>query len=40
MKEEPNKVTAPNAGGPPQFAIREPLTARVGELDRWAKESA
>ena len=30
--EAPNQDAAPNAGGRRQFAIRTPLTARVGEL--------
>jgi hypothetical protein len=32
--KQANKGAAPNAGGRPQFTIRTPLTARVGELDR------
>ena len=26
----PNKITGPNAGGPPRLSIRMPLTARAG----------
>ena len=33
----PNQGAAPNAGGRPQFTIRTPLTARVGELDRFTR---
>ena len=29
-----NQITGPNAGGPPQFTIRTPLTARVGQFCR------
>jgi hypothetical protein len=36
----PNKTTGPNAGGPCQFLIRTPLTARVGQFCRWALEGA
>jgi hypothetical protein len=36
MRQEPNKITAPNAGGLRQFPIRTPLAARVGEFRRSA----
>lgn len=30
----PNQITGPNAGGPRQFSVRTPLTARVGQFWR------
>jgi hypothetical protein len=33
-KGMPNQITGPNAGGPRQFPIRTPLTARVGQFWR------
>ena len=32
----PNQITGPNAGGPREFPIRTPLTARVGQFRRSA----
>jgi hypothetical protein len=32
-----HKITRTNAGGPLQFPIRTPLTARVGQFWRWAR---
>lgn len=32
MKEMPNKIDGPNAGGPRQFIIGTPLAARVGQF--------
>ena len=37
LERSPNKITAPNAGGPRQFAVRTPLAARVGEF--WRTEA-
>ncbi len=34
MTATPNQGAAPNAGEPRLLAIRTPLAARVGELDR------
>ena len=31
-----NKITGPNAGGPRQFPIQTPLSARVGQFGRSA----
>jgi hypothetical protein len=34
IDETANQITRPNAGGPCQFPIRTPLTARVGQFYR------